>query len=323
MQTLLKNIIVAAILILMLSSVSALAAEVSMTVSEKEGYIRVEFASTEPSFIKEASVVQSYSLLKVTFPSEFTLKQNSSSKLIQKVSQKENSVFLNIDNLSVFNTSTQDTPPKFILEAYIKESVKNTEQKHGSISTIVIDPGHGGQETGLLFNVKSEGNIDLEFALGIADALKASKYKVVFTRNIDKYLSIDDRISPTYKLRGYLFISIHLSRANKCVIYTSKFPSSPTGTLNISGNDLYNTLYSQTAFLDTSKKLADTIGNTLKDGSGIDVRHLEMPITLLSSIYAPAIMIELPNEIGVNNNPERNKKIINLITQGIDKFVKE
>jgi len=323
MRIFIKNIIAASLLILTLSSMPVWAAEVSMTVSEKDGYIRIEFGCTDPSFIKDAVVVQSYSILKITFPREFTFKQPSDLQLIQKISQKENSIFLNIDNLNFFNTTILDTPPRFVLDAYIKESVKNIDHKRSIISTIMIDPGHGGQETGLIFNGKSEGNLDLEFSQGMQDGLKALKYKVVLTRNIDKYVSIEDRISETFKQRGYLFISIHMSRSNKCIIYTSKFPSSPTGTLNISGNDLYNTLYSQTAFLDISKKLAETVSYALKNDNGIDARHLEMPITLLSSVYAPAIMIELPNEIGLNNNIEQKKKIINSIIQAVNKFVKE
>lgn len=322
MLVFIRNISIISVL-LILTSIAAYGAEdVSMTVSEKEGYIRIEFDCLNALFVNDAAVIQSYSLIKITFPNDFTFKQLSGSQLIQKVSQKGNSLYLNIDNLNSFNTITLASPPRLVLDAYIKETPQKRVSKE-PYSVVIIDPGHGGNDTGVLVNGHSEGSVDLDIALGMQDALKAFRYKVIYTRNIDRSVSISDRISETLKQKGFLFVSIHLSRTHSCVIYTSKFPSGSNGSLNISGNDLYNLSYSQIGFLDRSKKLAEKIGNAIKSDNGIDIRYLEMPISLLSSVYAPAVMIELPYEIGANKNIERNKKIVNSIVQGIDKFVKE
>ena len=307
----------------MLTSYQVWASNVSMMVSEKEGGLRIEFECEDPLFVKDATLTQSYSLLKITFPDEFTLKQLSATKLIQKINKKEKSLYLNIDDLNSYTTIQLASPPRLVIDANTKEPIKIKDVKRGVVSVVIIDPGHGGQDTGLLANGKTESSSVLEIALGFQDILKSLKYKAVYTRNADRFVSMEDRLLEPSKQKGYVFISIHISRTNKCVIYTSKFPTSPNGALNISGNDLYNTHYSQTAFLDVSKQLSETIGSAVKDGLGIEVRYLPMPITLLSEISAPSIMIELPYDFLLNKDVERNKKMISSIIKGIEKFAKD
>jgi N-acetylmuramoyl-L-alanine amidase len=86
--------------------------------------------------------------------------------------------------------------------------------------TILLDPGHGGDDLGAHFNhtesdILFEKEITLKLAHKIYDELK-NEYKVYFTRNTDQYVSLEDRSKMAEVVNADLFISIHVnSSANK------------------------------------------------------------------------------------------------------------
>lgn len=76
---------------------------------------------------------------------------------------------------------------------------------------IVIDPGHGGRDTGAInrFGVR-EKDIVLRFARRLRTALVTTgRYRVAFTRVDDTYLTHKERFGMAEQLRADLFISIH------------------------------------------------------------------------------------------------------------------
>src|ERR1700722_12482318 len=75
--------------------------------------------------------------------------------------------------------------------------------------TVVIDPGHGGDDTGAVNGQAVEKRINLGVALKLADLLRAKGTKVVLTRNIDTSIRLDDRAGLANKLKADLFVSIH------------------------------------------------------------------------------------------------------------------
>ena len=78
------------------------------------------------------------------------------------------------------------------------------------ISTILIDPGHGGHDAGAAaVNGCKEKNLNLELARQIAAALQQCGYSVHMTRNSDCFLTLDERADLAAKLNADLFISVH------------------------------------------------------------------------------------------------------------------
>lgn len=78
--------------------------------------------------------------------------------------------------------------------------------------TVVIDPGHGGKDTGAVADDKKtlEKDINLQVALKLGDILKKKKgFKVVYTRNSDKFVGLNDRADKANKEKADIFISIH------------------------------------------------------------------------------------------------------------------
>jgi N-acetylmuramoyl-L-alanine amidase len=76
---------------------------------------------------------------------------------------------------------------------------------------IVIDPGHGGIDTGTKAATgENEKNVVLEFALLLRERIeKSGKYRVAMTRSDDTFIPLTERVRFARALNASLFVSIH------------------------------------------------------------------------------------------------------------------
>ena len=76
---------------------------------------------------------------------------------------------------------------------------------------IVIDPGHGGIDTGTKgLDGQEEKDLVLAFGLKLRDLLERSgKYRVSMTRKDDTFIPLTERVRIARQLKAALFISIH------------------------------------------------------------------------------------------------------------------
>jgi N-acetylmuramoyl-L-alanine amidase len=76
--------------------------------------------------------------------------------------------------------------------------------------TIVVDPGHGGQDDGTT-GVRGtfEKDLTLRTAKLLYDKLKASGANVILTRNNDSYISLPSRVSTSIFQQADAFVSLH------------------------------------------------------------------------------------------------------------------
>lgn len=83
--------------------------------------------------------------------------------------------------------------------------------------TIVIDAGHGGKDAGAVDNGVKEKDINLSVALQLGEMIKKKlkNVKVVYTRDKDTYLTLQQRADKANKVKGDLFISIHVNSVDK------------------------------------------------------------------------------------------------------------
>ena len=79
---------------------------------------------------------------------------------------------------------------------------------------IVIDPGHGGHDTGASKHGIVEKNAVLAFSKALRDKLNArGQYKVLMTRDTDVFVPLDDRRAFAEKNKAALFIAVHADYA--------------------------------------------------------------------------------------------------------------
>ncbi len=90
---------------------------------------------------------------------------------------------------------------------------------------IVLDPGHGGMDSGAIRNGTVEKEVVLEFAKTLRDQLRASGlYRVAMTRDDDTFIPLEARRTFAEERNAALFIAIHAdyasSRARGATIYS-------------------------------------------------------------------------------------------------------
>lgn len=74
---------------------------------------------------------------------------------------------------------------------------------------IMIDPGHGGSDSGAVNKIIKEKEINLIVANKLKDLLEIFGYKTAMTRHTDDFVSLDDRCIIANEWKADLFISIH------------------------------------------------------------------------------------------------------------------
>ncbi len=102
-----------------------------------------------------------------------------------------------------------------------------------SVSRIVIDPGHGGHDPGVLGKGLNEATLVLEVALRLEKLLlKEPGLEVVLTRRTDVYVPLEERTELANRESADMFLSIHANAsrneaAKGIETYFLSFASSP------------------------------------------------------------------------------------------------
>jgi N-acetylmuramoyl-L-alanine amidase len=197
-------------------------------------------------------------------------------------------------------------------------------QKH----VIVIDPGHGGSETGA---VGPDGTNEKDVVLGIARKLKSilenSGNRVILTRDGDQQIALDDRTALANNNKANLFISIHANATLRgygkgAETYYLSTKATDDEARNLAavennaiglnqeasgvGNDLKLILWdmAQTEYLSESSQLAEMVQKEMNETLGVTNRGIKQaPFRVLMGATMPAVLIE----IGFINNPAEEK----------------
>ncbi len=105
----------------------------------------------------------------------------------------------------------------FVIHSYAEEEPKIKNK----VRTIVIDPGHGGQDPGAIGRKYKEKDIVLPVALKLGEYIR-SNYEdvhIIFTRSDDTFIPLDIRADIANKNKADLFISIHANASPQSFSY--------------------------------------------------------------------------------------------------------
>jgi N-acetylmuramoyl-L-alanine amidase len=84
-------------------------------------------------------------------------------------------------------------------------------------SLVVLDPGHGGQDSGAMCGNILEKDLTLDVARRVDRLLQAQGLATLMTRVGDGYVSLADRAALTNRARDCVLVSIHFNEGNKPV----------------------------------------------------------------------------------------------------------
>src|SRR5499427_710010 len=92
-------------------------------------------------------------------------------------------------------------------------NVKNTTK---SFSTVVVDAGHGGKDSGAYRRYgPPEKMVALDVAQRLGQKLRESQIKTVMTRDSDVFIPRNDRVTIENKQKNAVFVSIHFNDSRK------------------------------------------------------------------------------------------------------------
>lgn len=80
---------------------------------------------------------------------------------------------------------------------------------------IVLDPGHGGQDSGAMCGTILEKDLTLDIAQRVDRLLQSQGLATLMTRVGDSYVSLQDRVAVTNRARDCIFVSIHFNESKK------------------------------------------------------------------------------------------------------------
>lgn len=113
-------------------------------------------------------------------------------------------------------TSCDDRGPDRVSDNRISEENDGGEMnltdytlKQPQNITIVLDPGHGGEDEGCSRADVMEKDLNLEIAKAAGEKLREMGYRVVYTRSGDEGVTTEERVEKANALEGDLYVSIH------------------------------------------------------------------------------------------------------------------
>jgi N-acetylmuramoyl-L-alanine amidase len=87
----------------------------------------------------------------------------------------------------------------------------------GPFAVVVLDPGHGGQDSGAMCGGVLEKDLTLDVARRIDRLLDSEGIATLMTRLGDTFVSLVDRVAFANRVRNCIFVSIHFNEDNKPV----------------------------------------------------------------------------------------------------------
>ena len=198
------------------------------------------------------------------------------------------------------------------------------------VFTVVLDPGHGGEEIGAAGKTDAtEKDLTLQIAKKLQALLeKEPRTRVLLTRTDDSTVPLDSRTSLANHNHADLFLSIHLNSAQQrdargaeTYFLASQAKDDETRTIAAIENnalgvdraslgtapvDLELVLWdlAQTQYIAESGRLAGEIQRELNEALGVKNRGVkEAPFRVLMGATMPAVLVE----VGFLSNPAEEK----------------
>jgi N-acetylmuramoyl-L-alanine amidase len=206
------------------------------------------------------------------------------------------------------------------------------------IKTIVLDPGHGGEEGGTR---GAGGTVEKDLTLTVARRLKAAiegalGIRVILTRDDDRYMSVDDRAAVANNNKADLFVSLHANASLRpavsgASIYVAGFSEADQARVALvpervpvfgGGSrdiELVPWNFAQMRFVSQSIEVARLLEAQLLGRVPLTTPAIsEAPFRVLESTNMPALLIEM----GFLSHPDQEKQMTgndfqNAFTQAI------
>ena len=224
------------------------------------------------------------------------------------------------------NTGIPAPPPR----PSVPDRTPRPDRRPGVLTTITLDPGHGGSETGA---TGRNGLQEKDVALAVARRLHRLLedrlgVRVLLTRDSDSFLSLDDRTALANNNKSDLFLSIHANAsprqtARGSEVYYLSYQASDEDSRRLAATENAGFEYTvargdtdlefilwdmaQAAHLNESATLAELLQDELQanraDNKNRGIK--QAPFRVLMGATMPSVLIE----VGFITHPEEERRL--------------
>lgn len=222
-------------------------------------------------------------------------------------------------------------------------------ERRGPVRCIVVDPGHGGHDTG---TIGPGGLAEKDVALDIARRLRASLkaelpgVEIVLTRDSDRYVSLEERTAIANARNADLFISVHANASQSSAASgietfvldpSAVKPDEGEGPSEAPAAKAVSQAYASVGFasqLSESRSLARFVQGSLVRGisarsprSARDrgIKHASFAVlrgARMPSILAEVSFVSNPDDENRLRTPGFRQRIASSLTSGIRAYVR-
>lgn len=189
-------------------------------------------------------------------------------------------------------------PPKSVWFSTSLDGKKNPSK------TIILDPGHGGKDTGGISSFGlEEKSLTWETCLLLKQELERKGYKVVLSRAADEYKLLRDRSN----FEGDLLLSIHFDNVKDKQSLPIRI--------------LYQSGVKHTMLEELNRKFAFSLGQRLQqNGLAASAPAINTKLAILRGAKIPALLLELDNINAIDKNvkPDFVNKLAHAIDQSFE-----
>jgi N-acetylmuramoyl-L-alanine amidase len=222
--------------------------------------------------------------------------------------------------------------------------------------TIVIDPGHGGEDPGAIgAGGIREKNLTLQVAKELQRQLEETgRYKVVLTRKTDVYIRLRERVAFSRRAKGDLFVSIHADKIGRknvrgASIYTLSEKASDSETARLAEQENNSGVVAGVDLAAESQDVADILldlamrekmNESKLLGKYVEEAFINNSVRLLPNSHraagfavlkapdVPSVLIETgflsnADEAKLLTSPQFQRKIAGAIVGGIDAYFRK
>ncbi|MEE8474953.1 MAG: N-acetylmuramoyl-L-alanine amidase [Myxococcota bacterium] len=136
-------------------------------------------------------------------------------------------VVIDVDHFERYRLMTLTHPDRLVVDVYGHRSGGETlvwpsRGRRGGrlpsdlrpVRTVIIDPGHGGRDPGATgYQGLREKDVALRLARALGKELETKGFRVVYTREDDRTIGLEERTAIAEANRGDVFVSLHANSA--------------------------------------------------------------------------------------------------------------
>lgn len=174
-----------------------------------------------------------------------------------------------------------------------------------SLVRLVVDPGHGGHDSGAVGGSVQEKTIALQISKRVVDAARRQGWEVKMTRNDDRFIQLNNRIAVANRWNATAFVSIH----------NNSVGPNPRGNMTIHRGGRSGTL---------ARNIVTNMGR-LTDYPDIGSRRDVRGLAVLRGAKVPATIVEVLSvsagaERAALTDPAVQQKYAEAIVRGLAQF---